>query len=168
MMSQEWCHLQKCLNLKFIHYFSDIFIEELMSDAKVWTFFLYFNVLFLYLSMYSTLIILEIPKGWETQGVMHVVWAFPRDSFQRQEICPNRVQLNELHKIVPRALSPSCRRFYNIFLQRNELFESVGDNLGKSPKKRILEEFCVSPDIVFLSVLHVLAILVPVLTCLCK
>ena len=54
------------------------------------------------------------------------------------------------------------------FLQRNELFESVSDNLGKSPKKLILEQFPVSPDIVFLSVLHVLAILVPVLTCPCK
>jgi len=50
-----------------------------MNDAKVWTFFLYFNVVFLYLSMYSTLIILEIPKGWETQGFMHVVGTFPRD-----------------------------------------------------------------------------------------
>ena len=99
---------------------------------------------------------------------MRVVGAFPREIVQRQEICPNRVQLNELHKIVPRALSPSCRRFYNIFLQRNELFESVSDNLGKSPKKLILEQFPVSPDIVFLSVLHVLAILVPVLTCPCK
>lgn len=132
------------------------------------TFFLYLNVLFLYLSMYSTLILLEITKGWETHGVMHVVGAFPRDIFQRQEICPNRVQFNELHKIVPRALSPSCRRFYNIYLQWNEFFESVSDNHGKSPKKRILEQFRVSPDIVFLSVLHVLAILVPVLTCLCK
>lgn len=54
------------------------------------------------------------------------------------------------------------------FLQRNEFFESVSDNHGKSPKKRILEEFRVSPDIVFLSVVHVLAILVPVFTCLCK
>lgn len=62
------------------------------------TFFLYFNVLFLYLSMYSTLIILEITKGWETHGVMHVVGAFPRDIFQRQEFCPNRVQLNECSK----------------------------------------------------------------------
>ena len=85
VMSQEWCHLQKCLNLKFVRYFSDIFIEELMNDAKVWTFFLYFNVLFLSLSMYSTLTILEIPKGWETQGVMHVVGAFRRDIYQRQE-----------------------------------------------------------------------------------
>ena len=86
-----------------------------MMQRYAWTFFLYFNVLFLYLSMYSTLIMLEIPKGWETQGVMHVVGAFPRDIFQRQEICPSRVQLNELHKIVPTTLSPSCRRFYNIF-----------------------------------------------------
>ena len=59
-MNQEWCHFQKCLNLKFIHYFSDIFIEELMNDAKVWTFFLYFNV--------STLMILEMPLNTRKDG----------------------------------------------------------------------------------------------------